>query len=123
MAMRVNTNTGHPDHVGKSVAELIVEFEQDIRFDCHGLIIRFGRSRAMQELVSRNRDSLQLIIDHLTVNPPNSTQDLSLAWCWLLQQIEVMIDSDGGPCDLHSVAGWIVWAQRMVEARELNPTA
>ena len=102
--------------VSMTVAKLIELFTDEIKFDCHSILIAFNRSFAQQELCRRGRSALPEIVAHLKENPPSDTGRLLSAWCLLLSSIELNIDSECFvPENLDDIQGWISWAEKMLE--------
>ncbi len=99
-----------------ATSKLIELFTDEIRFDCHSILIAFSRSFARQELCRRGRSALPEIVSHLKENPPSDTGRLLSAWCLLLSNIELNIDSECPvPENLDDIQGWISWAEKMLE--------
>lgn len=96
-------------------ADLISQFENDIRYDAHSLIARLERSRSGYELRSRGQAVLGAIVRHLEQNPPQD-RELRIAWGWILNGIEIDIDAEKtAPKQYLDTSGWIAWARRFAQ--------
>lgn len=99
-----------------TATKLIELFTDEIRFDCHSVLIAFNRSFAQQELYRRGRSALPEIVAHLKENPPSDTGRLLSVWCLLLSMIELDIDSECSvPEKMNDIHGWTSWAEKMLE--------
>ncbi len=109
----VATMTPLDEGVAGSVTELIKEFEGDIQYDAHSFTARVERSAARRKLQRLGHIVLGPIALHLRAHPPETNSDLAVAWGYLLNRIEEVVDpKKSGPRMLNNIPGWITWAER-----------
>lgn len=100
--------------------ELVSRFANQIRYDCHGMTVRFSRSEAGQELRAHGtKDTIAIIGAHLEAQPAADLStvegDVNIALAMLLhslgRRLGIFIPDE---LVFGDRAGWIAWAKRVV---------
>lgn len=93
---------------------LCVRFDNDIRFDAHGLALRVGRSEALQELLNRGRPALRVVAAFVRAHTSLDELDLRTAWGMLFNEFKLQLQVDGRVIEYDDTAGWLTWADSML---------
>ncbi|MFZ6015640.1 MAG: hypothetical protein ACOYUZ_04795 [Patescibacteria group bacterium] len=95
-----------------SVQELIIKFENTIRCDCRGNLVKAARSSPARLLARGGRDVLAFVAAHLEANPPDKNLNLHICWGMLLNDIAININNWEKPGTYDDIEGWVAWAKR-----------
>lgn len=98
-----------------NIQDLIVRFEKDMMFDCHGNLLRVSRSSAARRLLSLGKKALPQITAHLSQEPPNQQLEIHICWGMLLDGIAVKLCIWEKPTTFDDIEGWIAMAKRESE--------